>query len=374
MKTKPKNSRKITPAQARKLRLVTGEDVLKTCRVAAAIALKGEAFGEHDRMDTAAGLVLHVMEKAKEDHETVHPADGLEALYPARLIGMDFLVQRASDARRALLLRSERHGAELESADSTEDDAPKSRLTIHGAAAAPDADPLNDGTPWGARRAALSMLADAGLWDGSRAAHLTPLPGNVEPMAHPQGVLFPDERSPRVTRSTVRATAPDRDLFSVAYMVCRATGAGLEGPEVAAELDMSADALKSLVKRVSKRLRKTGHDPREWFPALNAEGLGWTAPQGTLRTDERASQRDFQEAPTTTRKIAKRSTDQGGEWTKRMRVPHPNRTRYVDPLTPLQRAAYERKTAMRRAAQSKLSDAERASNRRAAGLPSAPPK
>lgn len=365
-------TRKVSP-------MVSAEDVLKTCRVAANLALRGETYSEHDRSDTTAALVLLVMERAKDDAETWKAPTG-DTYFPARLIGMDFLVQRAANERRKLTTAMERT-KELESTVSAED-APTGKLSVHGSSAAPDeASPINDGTPWGARITALNLLADAGLWEGARSGKLAPnVRANVDRVKFPQGHLF-DER--REVPTTVRAKAPTGPLWTLAYTMARVAGcamdtegAMIDNGAVAEELGLKSSAHKMQLKRGAQALAESGHTVGEWMSALNAEGLHWSAPEGAQGMDERTTQKHV-DGSVLTRPTAKRTSDRGSEWSKprkaartkdgRPVVGGPDRA--IDPLPPLKRKALSKATDMRRARLAGLDTDARNTARAAANLP-----
>lgn len=377
MKTTPKTVKR-TVAD----RHCTVLDALKTCRAAAALVMRGENYSYADREDAASALILLVMERA--DADTLR-----SGMVPVKLIGMDFLCKRATDAKRKLDLAAGR-STELESGPSDDGDTGEStatrQLTVHGSSAAPDASPLNDGTPWGARRAALAMLADAGLWEGSRSGKLAPnVHANVDTVQYPQGVLFDERRDTR----TVRASAPTGPLWTLAYSAARAQD-GLDAREIAAELELTDATHRQHLSRAAKMLRAYGPDAdgvltddgatvagaalRSWVDALNVDGCGAEYASGILKRRERASQRDYSDAPVKTGKVARRTVDRGSEWSRPQTMRTRNGKRWtLDPLAPLQRARLEKGVALRRSRLAQLSDAERASARRAAGLPSTAP-
>lgn len=398
--TKPiKRERATTkPRKANGTPLVDAKDVLATCRVAANLALQGETYSEHDRADTTAALVLLVMERAKDDPETLRATPGGYPmdLYPARLIGMDFLVHRAANERRKLTTSRERQLEDRAASDTwTPETAPTGKLSVHGSAAAEDASPINDGTAHGARMTALAMLADAGLWEGSRSGKLAPtvhddwtpapttfaatrnlrqahertgaqrdrmhgtdgrLVYRVNPREYPQGCLFDERRD----LSTVRASAPTGPLWTLAYTLARVAGCAMDtdgnlinNAAVAAELELKPSAHKMQLKRGAELLaaqleRNLGVradddgnavdlDPlRAWVDALNIDGMSWEAPETPQGMDARTTQKHV-DAEVTTKPVAKRTKDRGSDWS---RIAHPpvqgrwNDGRYpVNPVT-----------------------------------------
>lgn len=382
LKTAPK-----TPGALKRARLVTSADVLETCRAAANLSLQGDGYSREDREDVATRLVIRVLERAALDTEvTALKSSTGEAsaasysagdIFPARLIGFDFLCKRASDerdsidAKRArLILESGEDSGEESSEDST-----GGALKVHGAATAEAPDPLNDGTPAGARRQALRMLADAGLWEGAMSWTLTP---NNERGEHAQGALWNRETGATwsAPRGVTRASAPTGALWTLAYTAARAAD-GLDAQELADELELSRAAHRAQCSRAARELASSGHDIRTWTEALNAEGLDWSAPDKTARAEERTRLAPDEHAPVTSAKVAKRTTDSGATWSRRAKVKRQHDGRKtiggpdtpVDPLTPNRRARLEKATKMRRArANAKDANALRAA-RLAAGLP-----
>lgn len=316
-----------TDAQRKTAGLVTTDDVLKSCRAAAKLALQGDAWSLEDRADCAAHLTTLVLERAALDAESVLNGKGQTVLlnggrgnlYPARLIGLDFLVKRGGDWRRAR--EAERARDEVEAA------ATGGGMAVHGSSMAPDApSELRDAAPHTARRAALDMLQNAGL----------------------------------IGRRVEDAPAY---LWTLAYASARAS-AGLESREIADELEMTFGTLRNHLSRAAKALRSGGHDMRAWVPALALEGHGWSRPGEYTAPKDRTRLAPADHAPITTRKTRTRTSAPGADWS----APRKWNGWTIDPLTPGTRARLEKATRMRRQRADAKTPDERRRARLAAGL------
>lgn len=376
------------------------EDALKACRAAAKTAMQGDAYSADDRLEVAATLMLKVLERAALHADA---AGNTRDFLPAKYCGFDFLVKRAANERRAMDDRRAKLAQES-SEDSSEDDAPTSKLPVHGSVTADEVSPVNDGTATGARRAALDMLADAGLWDGRRAWHLTAnARAHVQRSEYPQGTLF-DERRPAARTPSVRAKAPTGPVWTLAYSVARMTAptpdetaegvtldawmSGKLADAIALELELTPATYRQHISRACKLLRTLpGSSLRSWVDALNITGYGWSAPDGAARMDERT--RPDEVAPVVFHRgaVHKRKTVLGSDWSRpylptlqrngmpsvaegRDRNGKPTTASLkLDPLPPLTRARLDKAARMRRQRADAKTPQERRAAREAAGLP-----
>lgn len=233
------------------------DDLPKIAYAAARAMLRGAMYSTEDRLDASSDAML----RALSDFRT---ASGLQTLSTVRAVPADFasfsrMANYCANYRRKLDSERERDLADAEHR-STES------ITASFLSRLPASvdDPALVGTAYGARVAALTLLEDSGLWEGSRRLEATAMAVNAEPMAYPQGVLFPDERR---DRSTVRAVAPRGPLWTLAYSVARSAG-GAEATEIATELELSDAAYRKQLSRALSDLRKSGHDTEAWMRAL----------------------------------------------------------------------------------------------------------
>jgi hypothetical protein len=316
-----------TAADRRRMNLVTADDILKSTRAAAKLGLQGEQWSAEDRAECAAHLVTLVMGRATLDAETVRtPAHG--NLYPARLIGMDFLVKRAGDWRRAREAQIAR-----DAADANE----RGGMAVHGSTTGDNGD-ANNLTPWGARIRAVEMLQNAGI-----------------------------------IGATMDAPAP---MWSLAYGAARGA-AGIESREVAEELELTFDTYRAHLSRAAKTLRACGGWDA-WLDALLMEGIDWSAPgeyvheraEDIASRTARANARDAAVSVRTVkpRTIGKRASA-GAAWS-RARVSPAFRVRTViDPLPARTHDRLRKASDMRRKRAAAVTPAERRQARLAAGLP-----
>ena len=315
-----------TPNMARRARMVSAADLLRTCRAAAKLSLQGDAWSAEDRADLSAHLVGVVWQRAaKHAPQGWHPpmrlprAIGFDYV-PANLCGLDFLVKRGANWREARESERERDSIEA---------AARAALEFSPAVETGETAELR-GTPYGARRTALEMLRNAGLlsWSGE---------------------------------------SPAGPMWTLAYSAARAA-AGLESDAIATELELTPAQYRQHLSRAAKRVRY-GNMP-QWYEALAVlapDALQHAAP---LEPSERYRPDSF--APVecrTDKRLQPRA--KLAQWAAPRTVQLGSVKRRIDPLPHTTHARLAKATDMRRKRASAKSADERRASRLAAGLPPA---
>lgn len=197
-------------------------DFRSRCAAAAKLAMRGANYDAEDRADCAAKIAADVLGNGRQnmrgtaadvlrfiDWGLSHPATVAAMLaedvaaIPAAAASFSRLYGMAANYRRGLDRQRSRDAADAARRAETDGFLPH----------VPAEDPAYRGTPWGARRTAVEMLRALGMLG-------------------------------RVVESG--------PVWTAAYAAARAA-AGLDAPEIAAELDISYDTYRAHLSRAAKR-------------------------------------------------------------------------------------------------------------------------
>lgn len=313
-----------TPDMARRARMVSASDLLRTCRAAAKLSLQGDAWGPEDRADLSAHLVGVVWSRAavwapEGWHVPMRLPRAIGADYvPANLCGLDFLVKRGANWREAREAQRERDSIEA---------AARAALEFAPAVETGETAELR-GTPYGARRSALEMLRNAGLlsWSGE---------------------------------------SPAGPVWTLAYSAARAA-AGLESDAIAVELELTPAQYRQHLSRAAKRVRYGNvpmwHDALAVLAPATLQHAAPLEPSERYRPDAAAEvscRTDKRLAPS--RKLA--------QWAAPRTVLLGSVKRRIDPLPTTTHQRLAKASDMRRKRAAARTADERRAARLAAGLP-----
>lgn len=199
--------------------LVPMSDVLRFCRGAAALALKGEKWSGEDRADVAAQLVCQVWEKAVSQRANTSAVE----VAPTSLAGPAPKMPKGKIAKSA----------------------PKARMTVDAVPASLCKGSDLYGAASNIKRAMISERDRLEKVGAERARSHGFRTGNVG--AYPEGIPADPAAAHTHTRQILCDLGVARlgKLYPAAYAACR-EAAGMTGAEIADELGISAGSLKRL--------------------------------------------------------------------------------------------------------------------------------